>query len=261
MRPGQYLSVKFAGFPARDLSPTVRFDGSAAPGELIFHIRRYPGGLVSDPDRRDDQAGPPRAGARAVRRRISARRRWADRPDRRRHRLGADLVGRGRGTARAAPPRPDRDRGQPRRRRALHAPLARMADRRRRARGDRNRRDRRDQSGDARSADALPALARTGGHRLCGRPAAAGRCGQAQIADGRGALLCRSVPAERTAAVADRPRHGDAAQTCGGPGRDAPPHRARRRRSRAGGSEPAAATSIPPLPASAPRRTQAASRR
>jgi NAD(P)H-flavin reductase/ferredoxin len=47
MRPGQYLSVKFAGFPARDLSPTVRFDGSAASGELIFHIRRYPGGLVS----------------------------------------------------------------------------------------------------------------------------------------------------------------------------------------------------------------------
>jgi 3-phenylpropionate/trans-cinnamate dioxygenase ferredoxin reductase subunit len=47
MRPGQYLGVKFAGFPARDLSPTVRFDGSAAPGELIFHIRRYPGGLVS----------------------------------------------------------------------------------------------------------------------------------------------------------------------------------------------------------------------
>jgi 3-phenylpropionate/trans-cinnamate dioxygenase ferredoxin reductase subunit len=47
MRPGQYLSVKFAGFPARDLSPTVRFDGYAAPGELVFHIRRYPGGLVS----------------------------------------------------------------------------------------------------------------------------------------------------------------------------------------------------------------------
>src|SRR3954469_9048961 len=47
MRPGQYLSVKFAGFPARDLSPTVRFDGATAPGELIFHIRRYPGGLVS----------------------------------------------------------------------------------------------------------------------------------------------------------------------------------------------------------------------
>src|SRR5215212_8146800 len=47
MRPGQYLSVKFAGFPARELSPTVRQDGSAAPGELVFHIRRYPGGVVS----------------------------------------------------------------------------------------------------------------------------------------------------------------------------------------------------------------------
>jgi 3-phenylpropionate/trans-cinnamate dioxygenase ferredoxin reductase subunit len=47
MKPGQYLSVKFASFPARDLSPTVRFDGTSAPGELIFHIRRYPGGLVS----------------------------------------------------------------------------------------------------------------------------------------------------------------------------------------------------------------------
>jgi 3-phenylpropionate/trans-cinnamate dioxygenase ferredoxin reductase subunit len=47
IRPGQYLSVKFSGFPARDLSPTVRFDGTAEPGELVFHIRRYPGGLVS----------------------------------------------------------------------------------------------------------------------------------------------------------------------------------------------------------------------
>ena len=46
-RPGQYLSVKFAGFPPRELSPTVRPDGSAGPGELVFHIRRYPGGLVS----------------------------------------------------------------------------------------------------------------------------------------------------------------------------------------------------------------------
>lgn len=47
IRPGQYLSVKFSGFPARDLSPTVRHDGRAGPGELVFHIRRYPGGLVS----------------------------------------------------------------------------------------------------------------------------------------------------------------------------------------------------------------------
>src|SRR6185503_12812049 len=36
-RAGQYLSVKFAGFPPRELSPTVRPDGSAGPGELVFH--------------------------------------------------------------------------------------------------------------------------------------------------------------------------------------------------------------------------------
>jgi NAD(P)H-flavin reductase/ferredoxin len=47
MHAGQYLSVKFSGFPARDLSPTVRHDGTSDPRELIFHIRRYPGGLVS----------------------------------------------------------------------------------------------------------------------------------------------------------------------------------------------------------------------
>ena len=47
MRPGQYVSVKFSGFPARDLSPTVRADGTHDPHELVFHIRRYPGGLVS----------------------------------------------------------------------------------------------------------------------------------------------------------------------------------------------------------------------
>jgi 3-phenylpropionate/trans-cinnamate dioxygenase ferredoxin reductase subunit len=46
-RPGQYLRVKFSGFPARDLSPTVRFDATIGKNELIFHIRRYPGGLVS----------------------------------------------------------------------------------------------------------------------------------------------------------------------------------------------------------------------
>jgi len=46
-RPGQYLDVKFAGFPGRDLSPTVRLDGSDDPRELVFHIRRYPGGVVS----------------------------------------------------------------------------------------------------------------------------------------------------------------------------------------------------------------------
>ena len=46
-RPGQYLGVKFSGFPARDLSPALREDGSARDRELVFHIRRYPGGVVS----------------------------------------------------------------------------------------------------------------------------------------------------------------------------------------------------------------------
>jgi len=46
-RPGQYLSVKFLGFPARDLSPALREDGSVGDRELVFHVRRYPGGLVS----------------------------------------------------------------------------------------------------------------------------------------------------------------------------------------------------------------------
>jgi NAD(P)H-flavin reductase/ferredoxin len=46
-RPGQYLGVKFSGFPARDLSPALREDGSARERELVFHIRRYPGGVVS----------------------------------------------------------------------------------------------------------------------------------------------------------------------------------------------------------------------
>ena len=46
-RPGQYVRVKFSGFPARDLSPTVRFDATTRKNELVFHISRYPGGLVS----------------------------------------------------------------------------------------------------------------------------------------------------------------------------------------------------------------------
>jgi 3-phenylpropionate/trans-cinnamate dioxygenase ferredoxin reductase subunit len=46
-RPGQYFSVKFSGFPARDLSATLHPDGSLGPRELVFHFRRYPGGIVS----------------------------------------------------------------------------------------------------------------------------------------------------------------------------------------------------------------------
>jgi 3-phenylpropionate/trans-cinnamate dioxygenase ferredoxin reductase subunit len=46
-RAGQYFNVKISGFPGRDLSPSVRADGASDPNELVFHIRRYPGGLVS----------------------------------------------------------------------------------------------------------------------------------------------------------------------------------------------------------------------
>ncbi|HEX2655566.1 MAG TPA: 2Fe-2S iron-sulfur cluster-binding protein [Xanthobacteraceae bacterium] len=46
-RAGQYLRVKFSGFPAREYSPTCRLDGSSGHSELVFHIRRLPGGLIS----------------------------------------------------------------------------------------------------------------------------------------------------------------------------------------------------------------------
>lgn len=46
-RPGQYVSIRFAGFPARDYSPTVRLNGEIGPSELVLHIKRLPGGLVS----------------------------------------------------------------------------------------------------------------------------------------------------------------------------------------------------------------------
>lgn len=45
--PGQYVSAAFAGFPSRDYSPTLRLDGFGHPGELVFHIRLLPDGIVS----------------------------------------------------------------------------------------------------------------------------------------------------------------------------------------------------------------------
>lgn len=45
--PGQYMRLKFSGFPAREYSPTVRLDGSSRPDELIFHIRILTDGIVS----------------------------------------------------------------------------------------------------------------------------------------------------------------------------------------------------------------------
>lgn len=46
-RPGQYVRAKFSGFPGREYSPTLRMNGESSPDELLFHIRRIPGGLVS----------------------------------------------------------------------------------------------------------------------------------------------------------------------------------------------------------------------
>jgi 3-phenylpropionate/trans-cinnamate dioxygenase ferredoxin reductase subunit len=46
-RPGQYVRAKFSGFPAREYSPTCRLDGSFDASEMVFHIRRLPGGLIS----------------------------------------------------------------------------------------------------------------------------------------------------------------------------------------------------------------------
>jgi len=46
-RPGQYVRVKFSGYPAREFSPTFRLDGSCKEVELVFHIRCLPDGTVS----------------------------------------------------------------------------------------------------------------------------------------------------------------------------------------------------------------------
>src|SRR3954468_3861511 len=36
-RPGQYVRLKFAGFPAREYSPTYRLDGNVNDEQMIFH--------------------------------------------------------------------------------------------------------------------------------------------------------------------------------------------------------------------------------
>lgn len=45
--PGQYVKLTFRGFPARDYSPTFSFDLNQPEGVLVFHVRRYPNGIVS----------------------------------------------------------------------------------------------------------------------------------------------------------------------------------------------------------------------
>ena len=45
--PGQYARVTFAGYPARNYSPTMALDGSDQPGTFRLHIRRLAEGRVS----------------------------------------------------------------------------------------------------------------------------------------------------------------------------------------------------------------------
>jgi len=45
--PGQYLSVRFRGFPARYYSPTVPLDWPSNPDLMRFHVRQIPKGRVS----------------------------------------------------------------------------------------------------------------------------------------------------------------------------------------------------------------------
>jgi 3-phenylpropionate/trans-cinnamate dioxygenase ferredoxin reductase subunit len=45
--PGQYVKLRFAGYPSRDYSPTLRVDGTAELNELVFHIRACPNGRIS----------------------------------------------------------------------------------------------------------------------------------------------------------------------------------------------------------------------
>lgn len=47
MLPGQYLNVRFAGFPGRDYSPAPDLEGGHYPGEARLHVRLLPGGIVS----------------------------------------------------------------------------------------------------------------------------------------------------------------------------------------------------------------------
>jgi len=46
--PGQYVRVTFQGFPARDYSPTFPFELDHDENVITLHVRRYPGGRVSE---------------------------------------------------------------------------------------------------------------------------------------------------------------------------------------------------------------------
>jgi NAD(P)H-flavin reductase len=45
--PGQFCNLQFAGFPARNYSPTYPLEGAPKKHLIHFHIRKFPNGLVS----------------------------------------------------------------------------------------------------------------------------------------------------------------------------------------------------------------------
>ncbi len=45
--PGQYIRATFAGYPPRDYSPTTPLNLDAAEDIVVFHIKVYPGSVVS----------------------------------------------------------------------------------------------------------------------------------------------------------------------------------------------------------------------
>ncbi len=55
--PGQYVRLAFKGLPPRDYSPTFPLDLAIEEGQMVFHIRRYPGGVVSEALARDIAPG------------------------------------------------------------------------------------------------------------------------------------------------------------------------------------------------------------
>ncbi len=55
--PGQYLSVRFRGYPARCYSPTVPLDWPSNPDLIRFHVRRLPKGRVSSALGRSIESG------------------------------------------------------------------------------------------------------------------------------------------------------------------------------------------------------------
>ena len=207
-RPGQYVRLKFAGFPAREYSPTFRMDGTSRDDQMVFHVRCLPDGRVSSeigraisPGHRVHAQGPfgnaylrQSAGPLVL---VSGGTGWAPiwslARAARQHQRDRKMI------VIAGAPDPQ----------GLYMRPALDWLRRRRRRGrDRDQRNQRAMAECPRPADRLSAARRPRGYRLCGRAGGACRCGQAQGKTRRGALLRRSVPAVEPGRLGHRPGAG-----------------------------------------------------